>query len=978
MFTLLQQFFIRTLCLLACGLVFAMSGSAQAQEASGILDRVSPSVVVIESADVTGSGVVISEQGLILTSLPLVASRIDFKAYANIRRNGVLEKVELTGLELVKIHPKLDLALLQARVPQGASMVPARLLPARDIIQPGTRCYVVGTAPGPGTGVDSLTIGEGLVSAGVREIEGREYLQVSAPIHANSSGAPIFLSSGQVIGIAAWKMQDSEGIAFATPTQTMALQDFIPLANSTGDAVLADQASAMAERFMRDADSVNGDQRVESLIQAIRFYRVMLSAMLNNPTPLHNIGVAYHRLGDKRMAKKYFEAAVKIAPEHGLSLHLLGIYLMQEQPPKEAEAMELWFRAVTKDENKIGARACAEDLAIAFFNQGRIRAASYMLRWADSLHVSGVAAETPISNGLWSDLEKLLPADQFSKIKSFKGPFSKEQLAAIKETPSNLAAGKASSSVTPMTTSESTMSSAREMAEAAARAAQDLANAAAKPTMPKTSSDVDTLQKKMEEEARAAIAKSAREEQGHMVTQKEYQPVVNARDRQALAEALTKPFRALATRKPVPEGGVTIPLPEKPATVITASAGWQLVMHFPKLAKLGIFNLASQEFDGFVDVDEEKIQFASGGSHLVVYSPSNRQMAVYDLRSLSLIGSKVIVLDKGICHLEMGLFNENEVFVLYSGDLPQQQFAGRMGFVLPALVRLPDLAVLRPSMRLTGRATGKAMIWTENMQLSGQLDESGTSFVIQPIGHTGSFKSFTRVTGNQVEQDSSPFGESIGPHAQPVLEGRLIISKTAVLNMEQPEDLHHRLRGYRTAAGKPLDSYSRFFTPIIGFPGMLEVTPLEPKDPTGRRFQILGLPRLHLLKDIPLQANESGRLVAPDRDDFLFASAYSDLIAWVAPRNNQLTLFTLGLADKDGRLKQLGTPGTIFQHQLTLSEGVKTKLEFGPPGLTVTESGKIEWPVPSEQETGQVLHATFRLLHEDGSFEYLSQEVVFP
>jgi S1-C subfamily serine protease len=58
------------------------------------------------------------------------------------------------------------------------------------------------------------TLGNGLVS-GLREIEGIEYAQVTAPVSRGSSGGGLFDDRGNLIGVTTFTIQDSQNLNFA-------------------------------------------------------------------------------------------------------------------------------------------------------------------------------------------------------------------------------------------------------------------------------------------------------------------------------------------------------------------------------------------------------------------------------------------------------------------------------------------------------------------------------------------------------------------------------------------------------------------------------------------------------------------------------------------------------------------------------------------------------------------------------------------
>jgi len=167
----------------------------------------------------TGSGVVIIDRGVILTSLHVVAGatrvRVTFA-------NGLQ-----ADAAIVSQHPENDLAVLQARqVPDDLQA--ATLGPAKDLVE-GEHVTAVGFPYGIGPSVSA-----GVVSGLRREYaspDGERHLsdliQFDAAANPGSSGGPLVNAAGEVVGIVTAILGPGEksgfsGIAFAVPIETAA------------------------------------------------------------------------------------------------------------------------------------------------------------------------------------------------------------------------------------------------------------------------------------------------------------------------------------------------------------------------------------------------------------------------------------------------------------------------------------------------------------------------------------------------------------------------------------------------------------------------------------------------------------------------------------------------------------------------------------------------------------------------------------
>lgn len=100
-----------------------------------------------------------------------------------------------------------DLAILKVDVEITATPLTLAELPPA----PGETIFAIGNPHGL-----ERSISQGVIS-GQREIEGRELLQITAPISHGSSGGPIVDPKGQVIGVAVGFLESGQSLNFAVP-----------------------------------------------------------------------------------------------------------------------------------------------------------------------------------------------------------------------------------------------------------------------------------------------------------------------------------------------------------------------------------------------------------------------------------------------------------------------------------------------------------------------------------------------------------------------------------------------------------------------------------------------------------------------------------------------------------------------------------------------------------------------------------------
>lgn len=169
--------------------------------------------------DVSGSGVIISNDGYILTNYHVIEDASDVGV---ILADGTILPAEIIGIE-----PYADLAVLRA---QGAMPTVARLGNS-DALKAGETVIAIGSP----LGEFKNTVTVGVISATGRSLDtGQGYkmedlLQTDAAINQGNSGGPLVNTAGEVIGINTLIVRGSagrpvaEGLGFAIPSNSAAI-----------------------------------------------------------------------------------------------------------------------------------------------------------------------------------------------------------------------------------------------------------------------------------------------------------------------------------------------------------------------------------------------------------------------------------------------------------------------------------------------------------------------------------------------------------------------------------------------------------------------------------------------------------------------------------------------------------------------------------------------------------------------------------
>jgi hypothetical protein len=110
-------------------------------------------------------------------------------------------------LKIVSIDTVNDLAIVSV----GTSLTSTPLPLASGESKPGEQVYTIGNPQGL-----EKTISQGIIS-GLRELDGRKLIQITAPISHGSSGGPVLNIKGEVVGVAVGILENGQNLNFAVP-----------------------------------------------------------------------------------------------------------------------------------------------------------------------------------------------------------------------------------------------------------------------------------------------------------------------------------------------------------------------------------------------------------------------------------------------------------------------------------------------------------------------------------------------------------------------------------------------------------------------------------------------------------------------------------------------------------------------------------------------------------------------------------------
>ena len=164
--------------------------------------RASQSVVVINTPDSQGSGVVLAS-GEVVTNAHVIAGAQEIT---------VQHGQDRWPARVIAADADFDLAILAV---EGLTK-PGVQMRDSNTLKVGERVYAVGAPQGY-----ELTLTDGLVSA-LRPTNGAALIQISVPISPGSSGGGLFDTSGRLVGITTSTRVNSQNLNFAHPCEWIA------------------------------------------------------------------------------------------------------------------------------------------------------------------------------------------------------------------------------------------------------------------------------------------------------------------------------------------------------------------------------------------------------------------------------------------------------------------------------------------------------------------------------------------------------------------------------------------------------------------------------------------------------------------------------------------------------------------------------------------------------------------------------------
>ena len=364
-------------------LAFGPVVSAQQGDAAKLFQTLAPSVVLITDEEGIGSGIVLTESGMILTNYHVVSSPLPMTVEASVGENGREVRKRFPNASLFKVHPKCDLALIKVDG-KGCKFKPARLAKSSRETRAGGACFVLGYPYVPKQNSPALTITKGIISSAGRAIDGVEYIQMDAAVNPGNSGGVLANDAGLVIGVPTLKIIGSDRISLATPVAGLKVDQFVEAADKKGNPDEAARLGRLADLLvLRDAFSLGLDS--ESAQLALYLQREALALEPNNPKWAASLAGSYFRLQKHALARAYGEIAVKNDSNNIYARDLLAaVYDRLNEKEKACAQRMACLELPIPPNGQTERRQLFDRLALGFAAIGEFARAAYVISWAQA------------------------------------------------------------------------------------------------------------------------------------------------------------------------------------------------------------------------------------------------------------------------------------------------------------------------------------------------------------------------------------------------------------------------------------------------------------------------------------------------------------------------------------------------------------------------------------------------------------------
>ena len=396
------------------------------------------------------------------------------------------------------------------------------------------------------------------------------------------------------------------------------------------------------------------------------------------------------------------------------------------------------------------------------------------------------------------------------------------------------------------------------------------------------------------------------------------------------------------------------PLPASVADLVIGGNGRYLIMHLPKVGKLAVFDTVQRRMQ-YVSLPDDNVKIAAGMEKLIVVLPNENLVQRWNLADLKRETSAAVNLKGMIKAACMGCASNGPLLMhVASGD--------RFGMQRTPPFVLLSVQTLKPLEAEINVQTMSIIMGPEGLRLRASPD--GSVF--------GVWQSRSSPQGLGVMVHTGSELKARYEHTSPVFivpgaDGKVLYTGIGRFTSE-----------LKSMEDTPVSNQRVWMLPAIGGDYYMTVkSPHQDRQPAFSpgvhqqveekatlSFQLIGESRaLATLTDIPVvQQPQWGQSEGLSPDQRLLFLPAAKMLVSIPLSDDRLILRPF---DIDEAMERSGVDyllvtsrpptkafkGGTFNYQIKVKSrkgGLKYSLESGPAGMTVSETGKVTWPVPTE------------------------------
>jgi serine protease Do len=190
-------------------------GRLALRDMQSLVRELGPAIALVKTPAGLGTGWLCHPDGFLVTNHHVVAGERNIRVTFFPREGRGLGRKVFRKVRIVALNAQMDLALLKIEEPLGFQ-APGLVLGDSGALSEGERVFAIGNPLGL-----ERSASQGIVSKLARNLEGRLYVQTTAPIAPGNSGGPLLTERGEVIGVVSRGAIMLDGLGFAIPSSTV-------------------------------------------------------------------------------------------------------------------------------------------------------------------------------------------------------------------------------------------------------------------------------------------------------------------------------------------------------------------------------------------------------------------------------------------------------------------------------------------------------------------------------------------------------------------------------------------------------------------------------------------------------------------------------------------------------------------------------------------------------------------------------------